>query len=180
MSSELQEMHEHAEHAKHDPSLVPITLTLAVLAVLVALVSLLGHRATTEQVLLQNKITDQWAFFQAKNIRRHTDELFADLTGVVSGKDAEAVTKLKEKYEAEAERYKDEQKDLEAEARKLEHEVDVERRRADKFDLAEGLLEIALVISSVALLSGKKIFWKAGLVLAAVGVLVAVLGLMIA
>ena len=179
MSSELHEMHEHAEHAKHDPSVVPVTLTLAVLAVLVALVSLLGHRASTEQVILQNKITDQWAFYQAKNIRRHTDELFADLTRVVSAKDAEALAKLGEKYKAEAERYQEEQKELEAEARKLEREVDMERRRTDKFDMAEGLLEIALVISSITLLSGNRMFWRAGLVLAVVGIAVTGLGLLV-
>lgn len=179
MSSELHEMHEHAEHTKHDPSIAPVTLTLAVLAVLVALVSLLGHRASTEQVILQSKITDQWAFYQAKNIRRHTDELFADLTSVVSGKDAESIAKLGEKYKAEGERYQEEQKELEAEARKLEHEVDVERRRTDKFDFAEGLLEIALVITSITLLSGKRAFWKAGMVLAVIGLVVAAMGLMV-
>ena len=56
----------------------------------------------------------------------------------------------------------------------------LDQLRITHMAMAAMLLEIALVISSVALLSGKKIFWKAGLVLAAVGVLVAVLGLMIA
>ena len=32
----------------------------------------------TEEIILQNKVTDQWSYYQAKNIRRHTDELFAD------------------------------------------------------------------------------------------------------
>jgi len=82
MSEELNELQEHAEHAKHDPSLAPVSLTMAVLAVLVAVVSLTGHRAHTEEVVLQAKASDQWAFYQAKNIRRHTDELFTDLTSI--------------------------------------------------------------------------------------------------
>src|SRR5437763_10869186 len=68
MPDELSELHENAEHAKHDPSLAPVTLTMAVLAVLVATASLLGHRSSVEEVVLQNKVTDQWAFYQAKNI----------------------------------------------------------------------------------------------------------------
>src|ERR1039458_8670716 len=90
MSEELTELQEHAEHAKHDPTLAPITVTMAVLAVLVAIVTLLGHRAHTEEVVLQAKSSDQWAFYQAKNIRRHTDELFTDLTSVEATTDAAA------------------------------------------------------------------------------------------
>ena len=114
MTEELHELHEHAEHAREHPDLAPVTLTMAVLAVLVATVSLLGHRTHTEEVILQNKVTDQWAYYQAKNIRRHTDELFADLTTIVASKDAEAAAKLHEKYRAEADRYKDERKELDA------------------------------------------------------------------
>src|ERR1700730_12109391 len=110
-SEEVHELQEHAEHARHDPSLAPISLTMAVLAVVVATVSLLGHRAHTEEVVLQNKVSDQWAFYQAKNIRRHSDEQFADMVSLVNPKDAEQAAKLREKYAGEAERYRDEQKE---------------------------------------------------------------------
>ena len=94
MTEELTELHEHAEHAREHPDLAPVTLTMAVLAVLVAAVSLLGHRTHTEEIILQNKVTDEWAYYQAKNIRRHNDELFADLATVVASKDADAAAKL--------------------------------------------------------------------------------------
>jgi hypothetical protein len=173
MADELQELHENAEHAREHPDLAPITLTMAVLAVLVATVSLLGHRTHTEEIILQNKVTDQWAYYQAKNIRRHTDELFADLTTVVASKDAEATAKLQEKYRAEADRYKDEQKEIDKEARATENETEHTRRKADRFDLGEVFLEVALVITSITLLSGRRIFWHLGLLLAAAGVLLA-------
>src|SRR3981081_3972700 len=96
-SEELNELQEHAEHAKHDPSLAPVSLTMAVLAVLVSVVSLGGHRAHTEEVVLQTKSTDQWAFYQAKNIRRHNDELFADLTSVTTARHTAAGAKLRGK-----------------------------------------------------------------------------------
>jgi len=173
MTEELTELHEHAEHAREHPDLAPVTLTMAVLAVLVAAVSLLGHRTHTEEIILQNKVTDQWAYYQAKNIRRHTDELFADLTTVVASKDADAVAKLQGKYRAEADRYKDEQKELDKQARETEKETELARRKADRFDLGEVFLEIALVVTSITLLSGRRIFWHLGLLMAAVGVLVA-------
>ncbi|MGC1453462.1 MAG: DUF4337 domain-containing protein [Candidatus Sulfotelmatobacter sp.] len=173
MSEELTELQEHAEHAKHDPSLAPVSLTMAVLAVLVAVVSLLGHRAHTEEVVLQAKSSDQWAYYQAKNIRRHTDELFTDLTSVEATTDAAALAKLREKYSGEADRYKNEQKEIEDKARELEAEVATERNRADRFDLAEVFLEIGLVITSITLLSGRRIFWSLGILMGTVGIVVA-------
>src|ERR1700719_3965387 len=170
MSEELTELQEHAEHAKHDPTLAPISVTMAILAVLVAVVTLLGHRAHTEEVVLQAKSSDQWAFYQAKNIRRHTDELFTDLTSVQASTNAAALAKLREKYSGEAARYKDEQKEIEDKAREVEAEVGVERRRANRFDLAEVFLEVGLVITSITLLSGRRIFWGLGILMGALGI----------
>jgi hypothetical protein len=173
MSEELNELKEHAEHAKEDPSLAPVSLTMAMLAVLVAVVSLLGHRAHTEEVVLQAKATDEWAFYQAKNVRRHVDELFTDLTSVEATTDAAILSKLRDKYSQEAARYKDDMKGIEDKARELEAEVATERNRADRFDLAEVFLEIGLVITSITLLSGRRIFWFLGIVLGVVGIAVA-------
>jgi hypothetical protein len=179
MSEELTELQEHAEHAKHDPTLAPISVTMAVLAVLVAVVTLLGHRAHTEEVVLQAKSSDQWSFYQAKNIRRHTDELFTDLTSVEPTTDAAALAKLREKYSGEATRYKDEQKGIEDKAREMEAEVGHERNRADRFDLAEVFLEVGLVITSITLLSGRKLFWYLGILLGIVGIAVASTGFIV-
>ncbi|HUD65923.1 MAG TPA: DUF4337 domain-containing protein [Candidatus Sulfotelmatobacter sp.] len=179
MSEELNELKEHAEHAKEDPSLAPVSLTMAVLAVLVAVVSLLGHRAHTEEVVLQAKSSDQWAYYQAKNIRRHTDELFTDLTSVTPTTDASALAKLRDKYSQEASRYRDDQKEIEDKAREMEAEVATERNRADRFDLAEVFLEIGLVVTSITLLSGRRVFWGLGLVLGVVGIVVATTGFVV-
>src|SRR5215469_10458285 len=127
MSEELNELKEHAEHAKENPALAPISVTMAILAVLVAVVTLLGHRAHTEEVVLQAKSSDQWAFYQAKNIRRHEDEIFTDLTSTTATSDAAALAKLRDKYSQEATRYKDEQMEIEDKAHELEAEVATER-----------------------------------------------------
>lgn len=178
-SDELNELQEHAEHAKENPTLAPVSVTMAVLAVVVAVVALLGHRAHTEEIVLQAKSSDQWAYYQAKNIRRHTDELFTDLTSVEATTDAAALARLRDKYSEEAARYKDEQKEIEDEARKLEAEVVTERNRADRFDLAEVFLEVGLVITSITLLSGKRIYWGMGLLLGAIGIALAVTGFLV-
>jgi len=172
-SEELTELQEHAEHAKEDHRMAPVSVTMAALAVLVAVVSLLGHRAHTEEVVLQAKSSDQWAYYQAKNIRRHTDELFTDLTSVTPTTDAAQLGKLRDKYSQEASRYKDEQKGIEDQAHEMEAEVGTERNRADRFDLAEVFLEVGLVITSITLLSGRRLFWGVGVVLGVIGILIA-------
>src|ERR1700745_1302553 len=111
-SEELRELQEHTEHAAHDPSLAPVSLTMAILAVLVAVVSLLGHRAHTEEVLLQAKASDKWAYYQAKPLRGHNDKLFAALTAVTSSNNPEALAKVREEFLKESERYADEQNEI--------------------------------------------------------------------
>jgi len=179
MADEIQELHEQAEEGAHHPSLAPVTVTMAILAVLVAAVSLLGHRAHTEELLLQTKATDQWAYYQAKDIRRHTYELFLDEMSVFALQNSEQIEKLKEKYTKEVERYRDEQKEIEAEAKAAEDEVKVAQRRGDRFDLGEVMLEAALVICSITLLTRKRIFWGLGLVLGLAGLAVGAAGLFI-
>ncbi|MFZ0200854.1 MAG: DUF4337 domain-containing protein [Candidatus Sulfotelmatobacter sp.] len=174
MSDELQELQEHAEHARENPNLAPVSVTMAMLAVLVAVVSLAGHRAHTEEVVNQAKASDQWAYYQAKNIREHEDQLFADLSSVVASKDAGAMDKFRDKSTQEANRYKHEKGEIQDKALELEREVSLEEKRADRYDLAEVFLEIGLVITSITLLSGRRIFWLLGIGLGVVGVALAV------
>ncbi len=169
MAEDLHEIHEHAEEAHHDPSLAPVTITMAILAVLVAAVGLLGHRAHTEELLLQTKVSNEWASYQAKNIRRHSYELFLDLLTVSEVRDSQNAAKIREKYTREVSRYRDEQKELETEARNLEKEVEHERARADRFDLGDVCLDAALVICSITLLTRRRLFWVVGSFLARCG-----------
>jgi hypothetical protein len=170
---EPHKLHEHAEVAHHDPTLAPVSVTMAILAVLIAGVSLLGHRAHGDRIFAQTKASDQWAFYQAKNIRRHTYELFLDLLSVNEAKDNARASEIRKKYEQEVARYKKEQGEIQTEAQNLERENEHQRRRADRFDLGEGLLEAALVIASLTILTYRKIFWRAGTLLGLAGVVVA-------
>ncbi len=179
MPDELSELQENAEHGRENPSLAPISVTMAILAVCVAVVSLMGHRAHTEELLLQNRATDQWAYYQAKNIRRHNYEMGVDLLSMAEFKDKTQADKVREKYQKEAERYTKEQAEIEEQAKDLEKESAVEQRRANRFDLGEVFLEIALVISSLALLSRKRFYWFLGIASGFAGLGVAATGLLL-
>jgi len=169
-ADELQELHEHAAHAAHNPSMAPVSLSMAILAVAVAVVTLLSHRAHTEEVVLQSRANDQWAYYQAKDIRLHADRNFADFAGFITATDYAKAQKARQDFLAEAEKYEKQTSEIQADAKKLEAETDLERRRANRYDLGEVFLEVGLVVTSITLLSGRRAFWHAGVVLGIAGV----------
>jgi len=176
---DIHEMHEQAEEARRNPNLKPVSLTMAVFAVLLAAVSLLGHRAHIEEVLGQAKASDQWAYYQAKGIRRHNYEIFAEVMSSTASKDEARAEKAREKFTHQAERYRDEQKEIEAEARKLEQEVAVAGRKANRFNLGEVFLQIALVVTSITLLTSNRGYWVMGIMFATLGIVVAATGFLV-
>ena len=167
---EAQELREHAEHGAHESTLRPVAFTMSVLAVLVAVTTVLGHRTHTEAVLDQNKATDLWNFYQAHKIRSNDTELSEDLLGVVSLENKDNAAKLAKSYADHEKKWADELKDEQDQAEAMEKKVEHAEARADRFDLAEAMLEIGLVITSVTLLTKSRIYWYLGLVFAAAGV----------
>lgn len=178
MADELSELQENAEHGRETPSLAPISVTMAILAVCVAVVSLMGHRSHTEELLTQNRATDQWAYYQAKNIRRHNYEMGVDLLALVDFKDKDAAGKVRDKYQKEADRYAKEQAEIEEQAKDFENESARAQRKADRYDLGEVFLEIALVISSLALLTKNRAYWLLGIAGGVAGLGIAATGLL--
>jgi hypothetical protein len=168
--TEAQELQEHAEHGSHEPSLRPVAFTMSVVAVLVAVTTVLGHRTHTEAVLDQNKATDQWNFYQAHKIRANDTQLTADLLGVVTIADKDAARKIAKAYADHQAKWTDDLKDEQEKAEALEGKVEKAEARADRFDLAEALLEIGLVITSVTLLTRARAYWYLGIVFSLAGI----------
>jgi Domain of unknown function (DUF4337) len=177
----MHEIEGHGGHADHvnSPLVIPVSITISILAVLVAAVTLLGHRAHTEELLLQARASDQWAYYQAKNIRLRELQSFADLLRVVATQDKDKAAEIREKYAKEVERYGGDKEDISREAKDLEKERDLYQKRADHFDAGEGILEFALIICSLTLLTNKKLFWFSGMIIGAAGVIVALTGFLV-
>src|SRR6202163_3282580 len=164
------ELPETAEEHGNNLLVLPVSLTISILAVLVAAVTLLGHRAHTEELLLQSQATDQWAYYQAKNIRLHEMQSVADMLSALAPADKEKAAALHEKYKKEVERYEGDKDDISEKAKELEKERDLVSRRADRFDGGEGLIEVGLVICSMTLLTKRRGYWIAGMLIGTGGV----------
>lgn len=166
-----------AEEKAADPFTKRIALSVAVYAVALAVTALGGSNAGKDMVMAQQKASNQWAYYQAKVMRENLYVLAAEgleleLEEAGDGSKAKAAREKKlATYRKKAEEYKKEKEEIMAEAKKLEEERDTAARRDPYFDYAEVLLQIAIVLASVAMLSGRREAFYVSLGLAALGAL---------
>jgi hypothetical protein len=169
-ANEATELKEQAEKGG-ESALRPVAFTMSVLAVLVAVTTVLGHRTHTEAVIDQNKATDQWNEYQAKKIRSYNTSLASDLLGVVTVGDRVAAEKIQKAYADHQAKWTGDLKEDQEKAEALEQKVEDAERRANRFDLAEAMLEIGLVITSVTLLTRSRIYWYLGFIFSIAGII---------
>ncbi len=167
------EIHHETEHEK-DPFGQRVGVLAAVLAVLLAIVTIASHREHTSGIMFRSDANDQWTYYQATKIKQHGVEMETHLAGLIGQKEGvEAI--LKEAAEQQK-KYEKTAKELKESAEKSELEVKGAEDRAKRFDYGEGLLEIALVLSSLYFISKKKMFPAMGLIAGLLGVGIAVTG----
>jgi len=180
-----EEMKEVAEHA-HEKGEKRIGLTMAIVAVLLAMATLLGHRAHTEEVVLQGNRNTEWVNFDTKRMQRTLHEDFAELAAAFPNSE-KAVDKFKEKAKMEREGEpakngapaKEGTDKIRERAQELDAEMKITQRQADFYDSAELFLEISIVLCSISLLAGSKRYWEASFLTTIIGIGVAVYGYLI-
>ena len=170
--SPAEEVHETAEHSEHakDPFDKRVAATMAIIAAALAIVSVLGQIATTEELLNQQKASDQWSYYQAKSIRRYESEIARDLMVEMKG------GKVKD-YATNIDKYRKDSEEIQSQARELEEESHHKGREAQRFHFGEVFLEMAIVFSSLAILTKRSLLWYAGIAGGAVGVAIALTAL---
>ena len=126
---------------------------ITILAALLAICSLLAG-SNSGKVLTNNIVaSDTWNFYQAKSIKQSITEMQYD--DAVDRKETAKAADLKAKIE----RYESDPKtgegkrELMAKAQRLEAERDEARKRGPYFSFASAFLQIAIVLSSTAILA---------------------------
>jgi hypothetical protein len=141
-----------------------VALITAIYAVFLAITSLGGSNAMKEMLLAQQQSSDQWSFYQAKVIREHLyrnekNRMEVELLERGASLKPEAKNRfenLLKKMGEEENRYNTEKKEIEKEAKELEKERDLNRNKDPYFDFAEVLLQISIILASIAILSASK------------------------
>jgi siroheme synthase len=164
---EEQELAEAAEKARK-PEQKQVGITMAIVAVLLAIATMLGHRAHTEEVLLQTRTNDQWGYYQAKNNRSEMYAADATLALLMKAEEGQSVAA---EFAKRAEQQKTGAEDIRQSTERLEEETRIEAKRANYFDLAEVFLEATIVLCSITLLSGSLVYWKISFFSTAIGLL---------
>jgi Domain of unknown function (DUF4337) len=170
-----EELEEHAQHA-HDYFSRKVGATMAIIAAVLAVVAVYAHINTTEELLAQQKSSDQWAFYQAKALRRYQSEVARDILKSIGSARTEETA---EKYAKDFERYEKEAEKIQEEAREYGQESELAGRRALRFHAGEVFLEIAIVLTSLAILTRKNMFWLAGVLVASSGAIISLTSFMI-
>jgi hypothetical protein len=174
--AELEIHHEGGHDA--DPVGKRVGVLAALLAVALAIVTIVSHRTHTEAIMQKSAANDAWAHYQSTRVKYHNLELGQSLIGALGVKGG-ATDKLLADYAAQ-------EKDYDARGRKIQEEADRDDRgaeaaehRALRYDLGEGLLEIALVLSSLYFISRKRMFPVIGIIAGIAGAAIAVTGLLV-
>ena len=166
-----------------------VALTTAIYAVVLALASRGGSNAGKDMLMAQQQASDQWAFYQAKVLREHLyrverlrqEAALAGAPGAGAASPAAAASaRLRDLAAAEAGRYAEEKAAIEAEARRLEGLRDEAGDRDPYFDYAEVLLQIAIVMATVAILASSRPIYRFSLVVGAIGLALTVNGFTLA
>jgi Domain of unknown function (DUF4337) len=169
-----------------------IAVYIAILAVALSICSVGGGNATKDATARNIEASNAWAFFQAKNIRRNDvrieiSDLELRLATEPTLSDAAKTAiedKLKQYREQEARLTSEPEtgegvKELMAKGKALETQRDRAMRKDPYFDYGQALLQIAIVLASVAIITGGSILLVLSAVLAAGGLISMLNGFML-
>jgi hypothetical protein len=162
-----------ADEAKSRSSMMRVSLLISVLAVLVAMVTVMGHREHTEAVLMQARAADQWNEYQARKMRVQQVGLAQDMLSLQPNSNQAAVTAKLAAYKAELGKWQAELTPDAEKAQEFEAEVAIAEQKAAHYDLGEALLEIAVVLASITLLTRHQHYAIVALVLGVAGLIIA-------
>ena len=162
-------------------------LLIAAMAAVLAIGGLGGGNATDDMMVGNIRAANTWAFFQAKNMRQTVYEIeVAELESRLPRAGAVEAANLHERideYRAKIARYDDEpdpaspddplkgegKKQLMAQAQAFEAMRDRASEQDNNFDYAEVVLQLALVLGSVAILASNRTVLTASAVLGIIG-----------
>ncbi len=151
---------EHVAHHGGDNFTARVAVLTAVLSTIGAIFGYLGGHSQNAAPLYKNEAaiqktsaSNQWNYYQAKSNKQNLAELSITLT----------TGEAREKYAQEVERYKKEKQEIKVEADKLEalareadHRSEVEMHVHERWALATTLLQVAIAMAAITLLTRKR------------------------
>ncbi|MBI2306151.1 MAG: DUF4337 domain-containing protein [Rhodocyclales bacterium] len=167
---------EHVSHHGGDTFTSRVAVLTAVLSTVGAIFGYLGGHAQNAALLYKNEAaiqktsaSNQWNYYQAKSNKQNLAELSVTLT---AGEAQEKFRQAVERYRKEKDEIKVDAEKLEAAAKAADQKSEAEMHVHERWALATTLLQIAIALSAITLLTRKR--WLLGAVVAASGLGIAV------
>jgi hypothetical protein len=166
----LEDLNEHIHHsAEHGASWVSwVALSTAVLAVLAAITGLLSGGRVNEAMMKQIEASDQWAYYQAKGIKAAVLDAKISVAGQPNEQD-----------HAKAERYQEEQNEIQKEATEKETEAKASFHEHEVFSRGVTMFQIAIAVAAISALTAKRRFWFVSLAFGVAGCVFLVQGFLV-
>lgn len=165
------------EHAA-DPKTRIVGILVGVIGIFLSVVTIASHRAHTQAVIERTGANDAWAFYQSKKIRASVNDAALTVLQTLAS-DAAKAADAEHKLQASRDKELGDTKDLEENARAAEEKTEREEKRALRFDIGEGLLELGLVLTSLYFLARNGFFPVFGVLSAIGGVAMGIVGWML-
>jgi hypothetical protein len=165
------------EHAA-DPKTRVVGILVGVIGIFLSVVTIASHRAHTQAVIERTGANDAWAFYQAKKIRANVSDAALSILETLAPDPAKAAD-TEQKLRGTRDKELGDTKDLEARAHADEEKTELEEKRALRFDIGEGLLELGLVLTSLYFLARNDFFPIFGVLCAIGGITMGIVGWML-
>jgi hypothetical protein len=173
----MPEIEVRPEHTA-DPNTRRVGILVGVVGILLSVVTIASHRAHTEAVIHRTESNDAWAYFQAKKNREYTSEVALSLLHTL-GSDPAKMEASVQKLEAARAKYAADAVKIQDDANAKDDETKLEERRALRFDIGEGFLELGLVLCSLYFLARKGFFPIFGVLAGAAGTAMGIWGFLL-
>ena len=173
----MPELEVTPEHAA-DPNTRRVGILVGIVGILLSVVTIASHRAHTKAVINRTESNDQWSYYQAKKIRENTEEVALILMQTL-GTDPSKTAAMTGKLESARAKYAADAQAVQEEATAKDRETKMEERRALRFDIGEGLLELGLVLCSLYFLARKAFFPVLGVLSSIAGAILGVSGFLL-
>lgn len=157
-----------------DPFEKQVAITIAVIAVILSLIAAFGEHANTNSILKTIQASDMWSYYQSKSIKEH---LLTSENNTLKFLQNEKTDQTKfnsmiQKNKEEQEKYQKEIKEIKEKAGDLTAESKHESLIHLRCGLGALIMQISIVLCSVAILSRWKHFWFGGIALSIIGMCV--------
>ena len=162
-----------------------ISVAVSILAILGSVLVVLSNRASQLASISEGRAKEQWDYYQLKRSRIEISRLEVDLISVLSppilhknptAAEEEATAAKKSHIDASNARIArslEDQRESQVKAEELESLASGAKRQVNGMSFGQTMLQIAIILASITLYTGRRLFFVSGLVFGGSGILIA-------